>query len=74
MDSTFLLVYLIAWIFLGSKSLSVVLKTLLSLLLPRLYLGGGQRSEKRSGEAYFNANLLLIIAVLKSSQPPAEQR
>lgn len=74
MDSTFLLVYLIAWIFLGSKSLSVVLKTLLSLLLPHLYLGGGQGSEKRSGEAYFNANLLFIIAVLKSSQPPAEQR
>lgn len=59
---------------LGEQIFTVVLKTLLSLLLPRLYLGGGQRSEKRSGEAYFNANLLLIIAVLKSSQPPAEQR
>lgn len=57
------------------QSLSVVLKMLLSLLLPPLYLGGGggERSEKCSRKAYFNANLLLIIAVLKSSQPSAEQ-
>lgn len=68
------LVYLTAWIFLEKKSFSVILKMLCSLLLPPLYLGGGgERSEKCSREAYFNANLLLIITVLKSSQPSAEQ-
>lgn len=44
---------------LGEQIFTVVLKTLLSLLLPRLYLGGGQRSEETQWRSLFQCKSIV---------------